>query len=884
MEDLPLITTIAAGFTAAWVLGLLTQRLHLSPIVGYLLAGVLIGPHTPGFAGDIHLAHQLAEVGVILLMFGVGLHFHLEDLIAVKSVAIPGALGQSLVATLVSIPVFMLFGIDPTSGAVIGMAMAVASTVVLMRVLMDAEVLETPAGHVAVGWLLVEDVLTVIVLVMIPVLGTSAAAAAEATAATTMHPAMALVVALFKLMALVAIVIFVGSRVVPWALLQVTRLRSRELFTLTVMVFSVAMAAGAYELFGASMALGAFLAGMMVAQSPVSHQAAADALPLRDAFAVLFFVAVGMLFDPMFLVHEPLMMLAAMGIILLVKPLIALFIVAVLGHSVRTALTVALGLAQIGEFSFILSDAATKYGLMTSAGHNVLVGGAILSITLNPLLFRSLDRIEDWLRRSPRLWALLNARAERRVGQTNVAAAEQIARHDPEAQRLAVVVGFGPVGQAVNRLLADAGMATVIIDMNMDTIQELHHQGQTAIFGDASREAILELAGVRRASHLVLTLPQTSNRVAIVALARNLNRQIKVLVRARYLRERLELEQAGANAAIFEEAEAAVALSRLVLVDAGARREHIDQAVRDIRLRLILDNVSNLRSQSVRSTMIPWTRVRRLSRSASLDEVRAQLGEQRYSRWPVVDKETGAPVGYLLAKDLIALNSSNADWLSLVRPLIAVTPQDDVESILLQFQRDRATICVVKEGDSPVGILTIEDILEQVVGRIEDEYPRHAKLLLDDLLLTDESLLHLASHTADEAILEMADRIPRELLPADAHVGELAIARERELPTHVGGGVGIPHARCPGLAKPLVVFGRSTEGIDFGDQSSELVHLVFLLVTPADQPDTQVYLLSLIAGVAGQADKRRRLLEAESVDQITDILTESEDLTSSAPA
>ena len=716
--------------------------------------------------------------------------------------------------------------------------------------------------------------LTVIVLVLIPVLGTSETSADQGSLSS---PLAAITIALVKLAALVAVVMFVGSRVVPWALLKVTRLRSRELFTLTVMVFSVAIAAGAYELFGASMALGAFLAGMVVAQSPVSHQAAADALPMRDAFAVLFFVAVGMLFNPMFLVREPLMMLAAMGIILLVKPLIALLIVAVLGHSVRTALTVALGLAQIGEFSFILSEVARKSGLMPEAGHNVLVGGAILSITLNPILFRSLDSIERWLRRHPRLWAVLNARAQRSVVQVNVAAADQIARHDAETQRLAVVVGYGPVGQTVNRLLRDAGLVTVVIDMNSDTVLELQRQGQTAIFGDAAREAILEQAGVGRASHLVLTLPQSANRAAIVAVARNLNRRLKIFVRARYLREREELEQAGASATIFEEAEAAVALSRLVLVDAGAGRERIDRAVRDIRMRLILENVSNLRSQSVRNIMIPWTRVHRLSRSASLDDVRGQLGEQPFSRWPVVDDETGTPVGYLLAKDLIALNSSGAKWTCLIRPLIAVNPNDDIESTLLQFQRDAATICVVKDGDSPVGIVTIEDILEQVIGRMEDEYPRHSRILLQDVLLTDDALLHLSSRTSDEAIVEMAARIPADRLPPDVDVGELAIARERELSTHIGAGVAIPHARCPGLSGPIVVFARSEDGVEFGGQTPGLANLLFLLITPAEQPDAQVLLLSQIASIAGNADKRRRLNEATSASDVAEILTMAEE-------
>jgi CPA2 family monovalent cation:H+ antiporter-2 len=867
----PLITTIAAGFTAAWVLGLFTQWLRLSPIVGYLLAGVLIGPHTPGFIGDVALAQQLAEIGVILLMFGVGLHFHLDDLLAVKSIAIPGAIGQSLVATLLAIPVFAYFGLEPMAGAVIGMAMAVASTVVLMRVLMDGNVLSSPQGHVAVGWLLVEDVLTVIVLVLMPVMATEPTLPG-AEQSIWSNPLVAVGLALAKLALLVAIVMFAGARVVPWALVKVARLRSRELFTLTVMVFSVAIAAGAYWLFGASMALGAFLAGMVVAQSPVSHQAAADALPLRDAFAVLFFVSVGMLFDPRFLIEQPLMMLAALAIILIAKPLSALLIVAALGHSTRTALTVALGLAQIGEFSFILSDLAGKLGLMPSEGHSLLVGAAILSITVNPLLFRSVDSVENWLKRRPRLWQLLNSRGQRRASQTNL---ETAARLADEAQgRLAVVIGFGPVGRSVERLLSDAGLKTVVIDMNMDTVSELRRQGRTAIFGDASREAILELAGVEQAAYLVMTLPQSNDRAAIVSNARNLNPKLRIFVRARYLREREELEQVGATAAVFEEAEAAVALARLVLADTGASRELIERTVRDIRLRLILENVSNLSTQPVRNIMIPWTRVWRLSSSATLDEVRAHVGEGHHSRWPVVDAKSGAPLGYLLAKDLVVFTANGESWTTLIRPLSAVSPEDPIEAILQHFQQEATTVCLVQEGDSPLGLVTIEDVLEQVVGRIEDEYPRRPKVYLRDVLWSDDALLELASVEAEPAIAEIVAQIPSDRLPAGADVAELAIERERELPTSVGFGVAIPHARCPRLAAPLVVFARSTDGVVFDRSLTEPVHLIFLLITPVEQPDVQVLLLSQLAGAAGNPDVRRRLTEANTAAEVHAILSE----------
>ena len=470
MHSTTLISTIAAGFTGAWLLGLITQRLGLSPIVGYILAGVIIGPHTPGFVGDLHVAQQLAELGVILLMFGVGLHFQMKELLAVKSVAIPGAVGQSLIATLVAMLVFSLFGFDLKTGMVIGMAMAVASTVVLMRVLMDADVLNSTQGHIAVGWLIVEDIFTIVLLVIIPIMGTDATKPGSDAGMSIWTQ---LGVALLKLSALVALLMIVGVRVIPWALVQVARLRSRELFTLTILVFSIAIAAGAFFFFGASMALGAFLAGMVVAQSPLSHQSAADALPMRDAFAVLFFVSVGMIFDPKILIDQPLLSLAGLGIILIIKPLSALLIIAVLGHSPRTALTVAIGLAQIGEFSFILSDLAKTHGLMPDTGHNLLVGTAIISIALNPLLSRSLPQIEIWLKSKPMLWKMLNSRAEKRALASNLAAQKNLTDEKVKATRLAIVVGYGPVGRSVHRLLRDAGLQTVVIDLNMDTVDSL---------------------------------------------------------------------------------------------------------------------------------------------------------------------------------------------------------------------------------------------------------------------------------------------------------------------------------------------------------------------------------------------------------------------------
>jgi CPA2 family monovalent cation:H+ antiporter-2 len=576
-HNLPLLTTIAAAFAAAWVLGLITQRLGLSPIVGYLLAGVVIGPYTPGFVGDVALAQQLAEIGVILLMFGVGLHFKLKDLWAVKSVALPGAIGQSLAATLAAVAIFHFLGWPLRSGAMLGAAMAVASTVVLLRVLMDRGMLNTSHGHVAVGWLIVEDIMTVLLLVMVPLMAikpVAVQAAADGSGLVT------IAWALGKLVALVAIVLLAGSRVVPWILSRVARLRSAELFTLTVLVLSVTIAVGSATLFGASVALGAFLAGLVVAQSPLSHQAAADAMPMRDAFEVLFFVSVGMLFDPSFVVTHPQMVAAGLAVVLIFKPLAALVIVAFCGYPVRTGLTVAIGLAQIGEFSFILAQVATDNGLLPPEGMNVLVATAMISITINPLIFRSLDAIERRLERVGWLHRLLNARHTKRTDQLNSLG---VAKISSDERPLALIVGYGPVGRLVDAMLRDAGLKTVVIDMNIDTVEAITRSGHAAVYGDATRREVLDQAGLRSAVHLVVTLPHTEGRAALVLAARELNPTVEISVRARYLAERETLDKAGASTVVFEEGEAGVALARRVLEKRGIEPAKIDKLLGAVR-------------------------------------------------------------------------------------------------------------------------------------------------------------------------------------------------------------------------------------------------------------------------------------------------------------
>jgi len=877
MHDLSLISMIAVGLTAAWVLGLTARRLGLSTIVGYLAAGVVIGPFTPGFVGDAKLAHQLAELGVILLMFGVGLHFHVKQLWAVRGVAIPGAVGQSLVAAVLSAVVFHEFGMPIKAGLVIGMAMAVASTVVLMRVLIDADALDTPQGHVAVGWLIVEDIFTVVLLVLIPVLGTDAGGAAKgglAPAASSFWPALGL--AMLKLATLFAVVLVLGAKIVPWVLVRVAKLRSRELFTLTVLVFSIAVAAASYFVFGASMALGAFLAGMVVALSPASHQAAADILPLRDAFAVLFFVSIGMLFDPRFLIDEPWMLLSALGIILLAKPAAALVIVALLGSPVRTALTVAVGLAQIGEFSFIVAELARQYGLVPETGTSLLVASSIVSITLNPFLFRSLPKMERWLQARPRLWRLIGARAERRMAALNHDAAAAVDRSVAAGGRLAVVIGFGPVGRSVHRLLEDAGLSTAVIDMNMETVGALNAEGRTAIFGDASHDGILTHAGVDRASHVVVTLPGAADRAAVVTAVRNLNPTARLFVRARYLKERSELESSGATAAVFEEAEAAVALARMVLADTGVHREAAEKKLRDLRMQLLMENISNFRTQRVRSVMIPWSRVRRLPSSAGRDEVLREVASARFSRWPVTDAKSGDVAGYLLTKDLIA-EAATEDWRRHVRSLHAIGPDDDVESTLARMQREGLSLLVVEDGGRPIGLITLEDILEQVVGRIEDEYPHEAPVSLAGALQKGGVVLELGGTTGDDVVRELVAAVPVRQLPIEAErlrVVERVLAREASCSTDLGDGAAVPHARCPHLREPAAVIGRSRGGIEFAADSPVPVRLFILLITPSDHPEAQLTLLSEAGSLLADPERRRRLLEATSVAEIEGVVSE----------
>ncbi len=577
MHNVDLILTLTGGLAAALILGYITQRLGLSPLVGYLLGGFVVGPNTPGFVANFEMANQLAEVGVILLMFGVGLQFHLDELLAVRRIAIPGAVGQSLVATVLGVWVALAFGWSTAAGIIFGLAISVASTVVLTRVLTDNNDLHTPTGHIAIGWLVVEDIFTVLVLVLLP-----AIFSANQTGSGNLPLALGL--SIIKLSALMAFTFLVGGRVIPKLLGYVAATRSRELFTLTVLVVALGIAVGSAKLFGASMALGAFLAGMVVGRSDFSLRAASEALPMRDAFAVLFFISVGMLFNPHHLLEAPGMVAATLAIILLGKPLAALSIVLLLGYPVKIALAVAVALAQIGEFSFILATLGKDLGVLSNAAVNTIVAAAIVSITLNPLLYRLIDPLERWAIQRPRLWRWLNARSQSRLH--SATASSQESELTLDTQPRAIIVGYGPVGKTVTRLLRDSEIEPAIIELNLETVRRLRAEGLTAVYGDASHHETLKSAGIETAGSLILSAAGVRATAEIIRLARELNPKISVLVRANYLHEIVALRQAGADHVLTGEGEVALAMTEFILRQLGATPEQIDHERDRIRAEL----------------------------------------------------------------------------------------------------------------------------------------------------------------------------------------------------------------------------------------------------------------------------------------------------------
>lgn len=537
----PLITTIVGGLVLAFILGMIANKLRISPLVGYLLAGVLAGPFTPGFVADTKLAPELAELGVILLMFGVGLHFSLKDLMAVKSIAIPGAVAQIAVATLLGMALSAVLGWSLMTGIVFGLCLSTASTVVLLRALEERQLLDSQRGQIAIGWLIVEDLVMVLTLVLLPAVAGMVEKGDVGIASLAVDMGMTI----SKVVAFIAIMMLVGRRLVPWIMARSAATGSRELFTLSVLALALGIAFGAVELFDVSFALGAFFAGMVLNESELSHRAAHDTLPLRDAFAVLFFVSVGMLFDPLILIQQPLAVLATLAIIVFGKSIAAFFLVRLFGHSPRTALTIAASLAQIGEFAFILAGLGMALNLLPQAGQNLVLAGAILSIMLNPVLFTLLEK---YLAKTETLEEAIEEEKQIPV---------DICNH-------ALLVGFGRVGSLLGEKLLAAGIPLVVIETSRTRVDELRERGIRAVLGNAANEEIMNLAHLDCARWLLLTIPNGYEAGEIVASAREKSSDIEIIARAHYDDEVEYITARGANQVVMGEREIARAMLELL--------------------------------------------------------------------------------------------------------------------------------------------------------------------------------------------------------------------------------------------------------------------------------------------------------------------------------
>ncbi len=567
-----LIATIAVSLSAAMVFGFLARKAKLSPIVGYMLAGILVGPQTPGFVADQRLTEQLSEIGISLLMFGVGLHFSLDDLLAVRRIAVPGAVFQSLAATVFGALLGVACGWTWTAGIVFGLALSVASTVVLIRGLTDIKQLHSLHGHVAVGWLIVEDLFTVLILVALPAFAVDAATSADSTSGFV-----AMVASTLAKVAGLAVLYAIGTRVVPWFLRQIAKAQSKELFTLAVLGIALGVAYGSAVLFSVSMALGAFLGGMVVGRSELSHQAAADALPLRDAFAVLFFVSVGMLFEPAFLIDRPMLVLATVAIVVVAKPAAALLISLAVGYPIRTGVTVGASLAQIGEFSFILGGLGRSLGMMPADAYQAIVAAALLTIALNPLCLWLIDPVDRLLRSSPRLnrWIADRAGSLARVTQS-----QEI---DDRLRDHVVLCGYGRTGSVIGKMLRERGIPFVVVEQDRTTVSGLRKLGILSIHGDAANEFVLERTAIANARLLLVTVPDPLATHLIVDLARRLAPAVQVVARAQSPAERVDLAALGAVEGVSAELELAIEMSRSTLLRYGVSQIEAQTVALDMR-------------------------------------------------------------------------------------------------------------------------------------------------------------------------------------------------------------------------------------------------------------------------------------------------------------
>lgn len=554
-HELSLITTIAAALGFGLIFGMIAIRLKLPALVGYLAAGVLIGPATPGFVADVSLASQLAEIGVMLLMFGVGLHFSLKDLLDVRRIALPGAILQISVATAMGIGMTHLWGWSLGAGLVFGLALSVASTVVLLRALESRGVLDSMNGRIAVGWLVVEDLVTVLVLVLLPAL---AGPLGGKGAGGDDSLWMALGKTLLQVGAFVAFMLLVGRKIFPWFLWRVAKTNSRELFTLSVIAAAVGIAYGSSHLFGVSFALGAFFAGMVLRESELSHRAAEESLPLRDAFSVLFFVSVGMLFDPMVLVEDPLHVLAVVAVIIFGKSIAAMALVLALRYPLNTAITVSASLAQIGEFSFILAALGISLELMPPEGQSLILAGAIISIAVNPLLFAAIEPLQRWLRKNSELVRKLESSPD------PLAELPMSVPHERLTGQV-VLVGYGRVGRRIADALTAQGIHYVVAEQNREIVDALRKRDQPAVVGDASEPAVLIQAHIARAAVLVIATPDTFHVRAMIEIAKALNPEIRCVVRTHNEQEAELLREDTGGKVFLGEHELAGSMTRYVL-------------------------------------------------------------------------------------------------------------------------------------------------------------------------------------------------------------------------------------------------------------------------------------------------------------------------------
>jgi monovalent cation:H+ antiporter-2, CPA2 family len=546
----PLIATIVAALALAFVLGVVANRLRVSPLVGYLLAGVAVGPYTPGFVADQALANQLAEIGVILLMFGVGMHFSLKDLLSVKAIAIPAALARIAVVGLVGIGFGMLLDWRPGGGFIFGLALSVASTVVLLRLLQERRLLDSEWGRIAVGWLVVEDLAMVLTLVLLP---SMAAFLSEDGLFTQRSLSLqevgeAVLLTLGKVATFVGLMLLVGRRVIPWVLHYVAHTGSRELFRLAVLVVALGVAYIAAKLFGVSFALGAFFAGMVLAESELSQQAANETLPLRDAFAVLFFVSVGMLFDPTIIVRDPWAVLATVFIIVFGKTVVAYLIVRAFRYPAVTALTIAVSLAQIGEFSFILAALGLEYGLMPERARDLILAGAIISIIVNPVLFSAIEWVRPWLERH-----VAPGEAEAAIPEPEPLPVTTLRGH-------AVLIGHGRVGSAIAAWLREAGISMYVIEASDKAVEALRASGVQAVSGNAASAELLATANLPEAARLFVAVPNAFEAGQIVEQARKLNPSLYIVARAHFDAEVDYLLKLGADDTVMGEREIARAM------------------------------------------------------------------------------------------------------------------------------------------------------------------------------------------------------------------------------------------------------------------------------------------------------------------------------------